>query len=238
MYYITSMVVHALGQKRLGELAGAIGSFDAKRDRRGRNLRDYQRDAIAEVGRFLKEGLESLRNGDTVSGAIVMPWGSGKTIVAAEIARRLGLRALMLSPTKEILRQNELELARWNPGISTSVYYSGEHDLSGQIIVTTYHSALSLLKRHALPEVDMVFYDEAHRSISELRQKLHGVAGPIEIGLTATPAFSEDRHIWQFFEKVIYEMSFEDAIKIKALAPLRAFMVETNVDVSRVTLKS
>jgi RNA polymerase sigma factor (sigma-70 family) len=202
------------------------------------SLWGHQNSAMDAVGSFLWQSMEKIREGETASGALVMPTGSGKTALTVEIARRLGLRAMALAPTVKIARQHEEELAQRAPEIKTSMYYSDEKDLSGQVIVITYQSAVSLLKSGQLPDdIDISFYDEAHRSISPQRSRLHKRLGLLEIGLTATPEFNEDRHIWDTYDETIYQMDLQEAAELGIISPLRGFMVETNVDLRDTRLK-
>ncbi len=95
-----------------------------------------------------------------------------------------------------------------------------------------------MVKRGKFPKnIDIVLYDEAHNSISPERGKLHGQIAPVEIGLTATPAYDEERHIWNVFDDVIYEMDIQEAIEMGVLSSLRGYVIETDVDVTGVRLK-
>jgi len=63
----------------------------------GFTLRPYQEAAVAAA----MDALERKRNG-----IVVMPTGSGKSLILTEIADRSGGRTVILQPTKEILEQN------------------------------------------------------------------------------------------------------------------------------------
>ena len=218
------------------QLDQAIKNFNTRVQTQG--LWDHQNSALSAVSTFLEESIGKLAIGERVSGAIVMPTGSGKTVLAAEIARTLGLRVVILAPTVKIAFQHYEELKQRMPDTSCSLYYGEEKNLDGQIIVTTYQSAVSLFKSEKYPkDISLVFYDEAHHSISPQRLKLHDELGPISIGLTATPAFNSAKHIWSAFGSVIYELDLREAIELGILAPLRGFVVETQVDLSKVKLK-
>lgn len=201
-------------------------------------LWDHQNDAIDAVSGFLGESISQIKKGKCASGAIVMPPGSGKTVLAAEIAKELGLRAIVLAPTVRIALQHYEELKTRAPDVPCSLFYSQNKNLGGQVIVTTYQSALPLLRRRKLPDdIDIAFYDEAHRSISPKRMKLHGRIAPVEIGLTATPAFNEDRQIWTAFNDIIYDLSIREAVEMGIMSPIRGFIIDTFVDVSKVKLR-
>jgi len=197
----------------------------------------HQASAMDALSGFFDESVRRLREGSPSSGAIVMPTGCGKTVVAAETAKTLGLRAAVLAPTVQIALQHFEELNERAPDLRASLYYGGSKDLGGGIIVTTYHSALALLEAGKFPETDVAFYDEAHRSLSEKRMQLHGNIAPIGIGLTATPAFSPTRQIWSAFDDVIYDLSIREAVEMGAMSPIRGFILETSVDASGAKLR-
>lgn len=223
--------------KKVERLKAAVERFQDKALVERSSVRDYQSSALSAVSAFLERAVGKIESGRRASGTIIMPGGSGKTVVAAEIARAIGLRAMILAPTVKIAFQDYQELME-RTNLKTSIYYAGRKDLSGQVIVTTYQSAVNLMHSGELPEdIDIVFYDEAHRSISRERSKLHNILGDIEIGLTATPAYNEDKHIWNIFDEKIYEMDLREGIELGVLSPVRGFVVETNVDLSDVNLK-
>ena len=71
---------------------------------------------------------------------------------------------IFLTPTVKIALQHKLEFEERAPDIDCSMYYSDEKDLSGQVVVITYQSAVSLLKSGKLPDdIDISLYDEANR---------------------------------------------------------------------------
>ena len=78
---------------------------------------------------------------------VVMPGGSGKTVIFSELIKRLNQRAIILSPTLTISDQNFKTTQIMNPGAKISMFNSFSRDLNGEILFTTYHSMLGLIKR-------------------------------------------------------------------------------------------
>ena len=231
------MTVHRdIPKGQYNRVCEAIGKFHTSLE--NPLLWEHQNTAIVAVSTFLDESVDRIASGENVSGAIVMPTGSGKTVLAAELSNRLGLRSLIVAPTSAIVLQHREELSKWVPQMKTSVYYADEKNLEGQIILTTYNSLVSLFGSGNVPDdLGVVFYDEAHHSLSPKRLELHGNLAPLEIGLTATPAFNPSKHILRAFENVIYEMDLREAIELGILAPLRGFIVETALDLKNVKLR-
>lgn len=224
-----------LSHERIARIGKAAEDFRKNAAREG--LWAHQSSAMDALSGFFEESVKRLSEGVPSSGAIVMPTGCGKTVLAAETARALGLRAAVLAPTVQIALQHFEELNERAPGLNASLYYGGSKDLGGGIIVTTYHSALSLFEAGEFPETDVAFYDEAHRSLTEKRMQLQGAIAPIGIGLTATPAFNPMRQIWSAFDDVIYDLSIREAVEMGAMSSLRGFILETSVDASGVKLR-
>jgi DNA repair protein RadD len=76
-------------------------------------LRQYQAESVAAGAEFLLS--ERKRNG-----LIVLPTGSGKSLVIAGIAERLDGAVLVFQPSKEILEQNLEKFQAY--GFSPAVY--------------------------------------------------------------------------------------------------------------------
>lgn len=75
-------------------------------------LRDYQRNAVDAAVRFLEQGRGN--------GLMVLPTGSGKSLVIANIAYRLDAPVLVLQPSQEILRQNYNKMRSY--GVECSMF--------------------------------------------------------------------------------------------------------------------
>lgn len=209
-------------------------------------LREHQVDAIESIRDFLISGEKA--------GYISLPTGSGKTVLYTELAKALGLRTLILSPTRIILNQAEALFRQIAPEIKLSSYSGEGKDLTGDVLNTTYQSAILLVETGQInpSEFDLIIADEAHTALGEQRHKLWGNfrSDAIKIGLTATPYFDQlegyekrglvtqsDR--WTgMFNKCIHEMSLEEAMQREILVPIDVHMIRTNVKVSDVEITS
>src|SRR5512139_946421 len=100
----SSSVAEPAGRK-LARIRSAIRRFESQHEDMAA-LRDYQGTALIAVGAFFRDSMPRIEKGEVPAGAIVMPSGSGKTVLAAEIVRRLGLRSLIIAPTVKIALQD------------------------------------------------------------------------------------------------------------------------------------
>lgn len=143
-------------------------------------LRPYQQSAVDASVRYLR--WQSANNG-----LLILPTGSGKSLVIANIIKSLNEPVLVFQPSKEILEQNhaKYETYGFNAGI-----FSASLDLK-QIYPTTFATIGSAKAR---PEMFRVFryviIDECHQVNPKrgmYRDFLAALGGARVLGLTATP---------------------------------------------------
>ena len=158
------------------------------------DLRDYQRD-IVERARLVRRP------------CVVMPTGSGKTLVASEIIRGEADRhVLFLAHRRELIHQAAAKLGE--VGVNAGVILAGEptNAMSGVQIasVQTLWSRSFRSKSLELPPADIVFIDEAHHV------RAHTYKAIIEkypdakiIGLTATPCRRDGRGLGNVFDALV-----------------------------------
>jgi superfamily II DNA or RNA helicase len=144
--------------------------------------RPYQQDAVrnwlANAGR----------------GVVVLPTGSGKTIVAFMALEQVPVRTLVIVPTIELLRQ-------WHDGIIqhlglqpdlVGVVGGGERRLA-PITVMTYDSAA--MPQRALADYGLLVVDEVHHlPAPTYRRIVAKTAAPWRLGLSATPERADGSH--------------------------------------------
>ena len=144
-------------------------------------LRDYQKKASDAAVRFFKD---NSRKSNTV---MVLPTGSGKSLIIADIAARLDAPTLIFQPTKEILEQNFAKLQSY--GIWDCAVYSASFN-SKEIRRITFATIGSVKSNPQLFRAfRYVIIDEAHcvnpkegmykTFLSSIKCKV--------LGLTATP---------------------------------------------------
>ena len=144
-------------------------------------LRDYQQKASDAAVEFFKD-MRSIKNS-----IIVLPTGSGKSLVIADIASRLDAPTLIFQPSKEILEQNFAKLQSY--GIWDCSVYSASFN-SKQIRRITFATIGSVKNNPTLFRAfRYVIIDECHLVnakegmykdfLSTLKCKV--------LGLTATP---------------------------------------------------
>jgi len=144
-------------------------------------LRPYQKEAFDAVVRDIKTPGNAL---------IVMPTGSGKSHIIAEIAKFVG-QVLILQPSRELLAQNMAKLGLITPPECIGIYSASFNERT--IKKYTFATIQSVYKRPELfRHIRMVIMDEAHglapRSLDTMYMEFfRGMNSPKVLGLTATP---------------------------------------------------
>jgi DNA repair protein RadD len=160
-------------------------------------LRSYQTAAVQSV-------LDYFESGNPGHPLIVMPTGTGKSLVIAALIQKIladypTARVLMLTHVKELISQNLDKLLRVWPDAPVGVYSAGlnQRNTDRPILfcgIQSVHNKAKALSSYEQP-IELVFIDEAHRvpldhdgtyrrfirDLTELNPHLR------LIGLTATP---------------------------------------------------
>jgi superfamily II DNA or RNA helicase len=177
----------------LSPIKGSIGTVSLK------PLRSYQEEAVEA---WLKAGKR---------GIIVLPTGTGKTIIAIKIIAQVNEPTLVVVPTLELLEQWRLELSK-ALNVNVGVVGGGSRELSF-VTVSTYSSAY-LYAEEMGNKFKFLVFDEVHHLPSEgFRQIALMSAAPYRLGLTATLEREDGKHVDLLdlvgdvvYRKSVYEM--------------------------------
>lgn len=132
-------------------------------------------------------------------GVVVLPTGSGKTLVGAMAIAELGLWTLVVVPTIDLLGQWQRALAQALEGAEgeaealIGVYGGGAREVR-PITIITYESAQlhpELPRRFGL----LVFDECHHLPAPTYRQIAEGAFTPLRLGLSATPERADAEHL-------------------------------------------
>jgi superfamily II DNA or RNA helicase len=196
--------------------------------------RDYQRDALA-----------SLSEAPERRPAIVLPTGTGKTIIFCHWLKQLrtqstnGLRSLILVHRDELAQQAVEKLSMIDPTTTTGVVKAERNEVSAPTVVASVQT-LVREKRFAqymaggAPQA--VIVDEAHHSRADsyhtILQRLGCFEeyGPLTLGVTATPERNDGRALGKTFERIVYHLPLLEAIRKGYLCPPKGLAVKLNCD--------
>lgn len=141
-------------------------------------LRPYQTQAVLTLLSSSKPRMGGLLQAAT---------GAGKTMMAAKLIQSMGKRTLVLTHTKDLLRQTADELSRWL-GEPVGVYGGGKKQTDHWVTVATVQS-LQRGGDELLHSTDFAVFDEAHhvaaQTIYDLLYRMPNVSSVV--GLSASP---------------------------------------------------
>jgi len=164
--------------------------------------RYYQKRAIGSIAeQFEKAQRKAL---------LVMATGSGKTrtaIALVDLLQRAGWikRVLFLADRIALVNQTVGAFKSHLPE-SSPVNLVTDKEEAGRVYVSTYPTMMGLIDetkgneaRFSVGHFDLVFIDEAHRSVYQKYEAIFRYFDSLLVGLTATPSEQVDRNTYQLF---------------------------------------
>lgn len=202
----------------------------------GMELRPYQQEAVEAVER--EWGLGRRRT------LLVLPTGTGKTVVFNEIARReveRGGRVLILAHRGELLEQAADKLMRAT-GLSCSVEKAGDTSV-GTFERVTVGSVQTLMRERRLAALgrgrfSLIVVDEAHHAVSASYRAVLDYFDAKVLGVTATADRGDRRDLGEVFDSLAYEYPLPKAIRDGYLVPIEAQTVPLEIDMTGVSTRS
>src|SRR5579885_2499415 len=184
---------------------------------------------------------------------VVLPTGTGKTVLFSEVIRRSNCRTLLIAHREELLHQAKDKLLWLWPQADVGIVGAGENDPDHQITIGSVQS-LSRPKRLewlAGQGIALVIIDEAHHSAALSYRKVLGAVGcvvpedeagyfvhpdnhPKLLGVTATPDRADGYSIEPIYGLPIFVRGLPEMVRDGWLCDLRGIRITTNVDLDSV----
>lgn len=172
---------------------------------------------------------------------LVLPTGTGKTIVFSKIAEdrvRVGERVLIMAHRGELLEQASDKIYK-STGLKCAVE-KAEQSCAGSWLRIVVGSVQTLTREKRLKQFspdyfDTIIIDEAHHSVSDSYQRvLQHFPDAKVLGVTATPDRADMRNLGSYYDSLAYEYSLVQAIKDGYLCKIRAQTIPLQIDISSV----
>lgn len=205
-------------------------------------LRPYQQDAAGAVEAAWLAHKAAL---------VVMPTGTGKTVLFGELARRFhaatGKRILVLAHREELIAQAANTLRKFS-GMDVDIemadqrarvasLFSLSHVVCGSVQTLVNDARL---RRFGAADFGMVIVDEAHRSVAAGYRKVvaHFPAAKV-LGVTATPDRLDDVALGNCYDVCAYTYEIRQAISDGWLVPIRQKeVVLTELELDKVVVRA
>ncbi|QJW46367.1 DEAD/DEAH box helicase family protein [bacterium BFN5] len=200
--------------------------------------RYYQKEAI-------RAGCQNIEAGHRKS-LLVMATGTGKTRTASSLTDVLSrggyiTNILFLADRTALVKQAKDDFKTYLPDMSLCNLLNGKEGKNARIVFSTYPTILNAIdtarnengSRLFTPaHFDLIFIDEAHRSIFKKYRAIFEYFDAYLVGLTATPKTEVDRNTYDFFEMEsgipTYAYEYDTAVDVdKVLVPYHNIEVHT-----------
>ena len=187
----------------------------------GIKLRDYQDKALEEVG-------------NAREGVIVAPTGSGKTIIALELVRRIGEKTIIVVHRKELAKQ-WMDVIKERFGFEAGFLGSGKFK-DGKIVVAMLQSIIPYVEKEGfdnLPEFGNFIMDECHHCpCNQLMKAQKLLNTKYRFGFTATPNRRDglERVIYLTMGRIISEIERDTVEDIGGTVPIIVNAIKTDFD--------
>lgn len=194
-------------------------------------LRPYQSAALEAVRETYRQGHRSA--------LVVMPTGTGKTVLFAEISRLAKGPVLVLAHRQELVEQAREKIAAWcNDVVAVEMAnrrgFTRPDGSRPKIAVASIQTLRQRLKDVPRDAFKIVVVDEAHHATSDSYRAVLEHFDAHLLGVTATPDRSDRVPLGEIFAAVAFAYDMRTAIKDGWLCPIRSFLVQTQADFSGV----
>ena len=193
-------------------------------------FRDYQLDSVDTfLGKNKKDG----------AGVIVLPCGSGKTIVGIQSMIELKMKTLIITPNITSLKQWKTEILRLTDVKEEDIgEYSGEQKIVKPITIATYQIIIYRKNKNeefkhfqifSKQNWGLIIYDEIHMLPAPIFRSIAGIQSKRRLGLTATLVREDNRErdVFALVGPKKYDLPWKDLEKVNFIA--NAFCYEIKV---------
>jgi len=191
--------------------------------------RPYQYEAVAALLAATARGVQRP--------LLVLPTGTGKTIVFALLVQRRGGRSLILAHRDELIQQAVDKLHLVDPTLALGVVQAARDEHTAPTVVASVQT-LSRRTRLArlVPDFQTIVIDEAHHAPAPTYRRILEYCrawrtdGPLVVGVTATPERGDRQSLRDIFDRIVYQKTLLEMMQAGYLVDLRALQVLLQAD--------
>jgi superfamily II DNA or RNA helicase len=176
---------------------------------------------------------------------LVLPTGTGKTVVAGLIAQEAlevhGRRTLFIAHREELITQAEDKLGRF--GLNTAIEMGDQRARDSAamfgrpdvVIATVQTMQNRRLESWDRDQFGVIIVDEAHHARARTYQNLlDHFRGYWLLGITATPDRGDGKNLGTVFDSLAFQYTLREAITDGYLVPLVAARLQTRADLKAI----
>lgn len=182
------------------------------------NLRDYQKKSIENWAKAGKKG------------CIILPTGSGKTLIGVKIIEIIKNASIIIVPTIDLMHQWNAVLSKYFQNDMIGMIGGGQEDIK-PITICTYDSAY--IKSAVFGNrFDLVIFDEVHHLASPgYRNIAENLTARYRLGLTATIKREDGKHkdLPSLIGGIVYEQNIKVLSKDKFLADFEIELIKVEL---------
>lgn len=204
-------------------------------------LRDYQEACLSAIENNLSKDIR-----DQI---IILPTGSGKTIIFSELIRRKKLKTLIIAHRLELLEQAEEKLKLVAPDIESGVFCGTRKELGKQVTIASIQSAYRHRDLFLKEGFELLIIDEAHHAVARTYLEMMDYLGfkqidkvrnnkasshGIVLGFTATAKRGDRKALKRIFKSIAYELKLEELVSKGFLVRPKGLHVTVDIDLEDV----
>jgi superfamily II DNA or RNA helicase len=191
--------------------------------------RPYQHEAVAALLAATASGIQRP--------LLVLPTGTGKTIVFALLVQRRRGRSLILAHRDELIQQAVDKLHLVDPTLALGVVQATRDEHTAPTVVA---SVQTLSRRTRLtrlvPDFQTIVIDEAHHAPAPTYRRILEYCrawrtdGPLVVGVTATSERGDHHSLRPVFDRIVYQKTLLEMMQAGYLVDLRALQILLQAD--------
>jgi superfamily II DNA or RNA helicase len=199
-------------------------------------LRPYQRQALTAIAAAEARGVRRQ--------LIVLPTGSGKTVVFSQLVSDRPGRALILAHRDELITQAAQKLALVGGNLDIGVIKAQRNETDARVVVASVQSLVQAARLAAAGEFSTVIVDEAHHAVADTYMTiLRGLGcfredGPLTVGFTATAGRGDKVGLGAAWQEITYQRGIIQMIAEGFLCDVRAMEIGSDFDLGNVQVRA
>jgi superfamily II DNA or RNA helicase len=199
-------------------------------------LRPYQRQALEAIAEA--EARKVRRQ------LVVLPTGSGKTVVFASLVSQRPGRALVLAHRDELISQAAQKLALVGGSLDIGVVKAQRNDTDARVVVASVQTLMQPGRAGCLGKFSTVIVDEAHHAVADTYMTvlkalgcLHP-GGPLTVGFTATAGRGDGVGLGAVWQEITYQRGIIQMIAEGFLCDVRAIAIDSDFDLGNAQVRA